>query len=351
MSEVFTLGDFATHIAANILNYLPAEYENAKVQTNHVVKNNNIVLTGILIRKDGSNLCPNIYLNDLYDKYLQDNDLEFCLKQVAMLRVKHDSSENMDISDITDFERVKDKILPKLLNTEMNSEYLLDKPHKEMEDLSIVYYIDLESRNLGDGSGRASVPITNNLLEMYGLSVEELHSLALENLSNMKIEFMSMRDMLVQTMFPDGVPDDPAVQMMLPPQEESPSMYVLSNEARINGAVAILNHDTMKGISDQLGGADYAILPSSIHEVIVLPITDKISFEELEGIVQEVNATQVSPGERLSDRVYCYDSAREEVVLADKMNERLKENHAAKTAGSVDAAQESQMNMRRHRGR
>lgn len=104
---------------------------------------------------------------------------------------------------------------------------------------------------------------------------------------------------------------------MLPPEEENPSMYVLSNAERLNGAAAILDAKTMEDISEKLGG-DFVVLPSSIHETIVLPMNEDMDRQALETMVQDVNAGQVAPEERLSDHVYMYDSQEKE----HKMEER-----------------------------
>ena len=98
-------------------------------------------------------------------------------------------------------------------------------------------------------------------------------------------------------------------------------MYVLSNSEKLNGAAALLDAKTMEAISEKLGG-DFIVLPSSIHECIVLPVTEDMDRHTLEAMVQDVNAGQVAPEERLSDHVYMYDSQAKELVLADKMEER-----------------------------
>jgi len=105
-------------------------------------------------------------------------------------------------------------------------------------------------------------------------------------------------------------------------------MYVLSNADKLNGAAAILDSKTMEDISEKLGG-DFIVLPSSIHEVIVLPVNEDMDRQTLEAMVQDVNAGQVAPEERLSDHVYMYDSQAKELVRADKMEERRQERETA----------------------
>ena len=137
-----------------------------------------------------------------------------------------------------------------------------------------------------------------------------------------------MRDVLINMMFPDGIPENDPRSFMIPPEEEHPSMYVLSNWDTLNGAAALLDAKTMEDISQKLGG-DFIVLPSSIHEVIVLPADVEMDRRDLEAMVQDVNAGEVAPEDRLSDHVYMYDSKEKELVLADRMEERKQQREQA----------------------
>ena len=164
--------------------------------------------------------------------------------------------------------------------------------------------------------------------EWDGVTTEELHDIALHNLSESQIEFKTMRDVLVDMMFPDGIREGDPRAFMLPPEEENPSMYVLSNADKLNGAAALLDAKTMEDISEKLGG-DFIVLPSSVHETIVLPLNEDMDRHTLEAMVQDVNVGQVALEERLSDHVYMYDSQEKELVLADKMEERQQQRAEA----------------------
>ena len=316
--------EFKANVAEQIRDYLPEKYEDAKVSLNEVTKNNDRQLTGLLIKEEDSNIAPNIYLENFYDQYTDGKDMESILKDIAEVRVKHELGQDLDVSRITDFDQVKDHVICKLINDEMNQDYLADKPHTAVEDLAVMYAVDLG----GDKDGRMTAPITNDLMERYGVSTEELHDIAMYNLSESQIEFKSMRDVMVEMMFPDGLREDDPRALMLPPEEETPSMYVLSNSEKINGASAILDSKTMEDISEKLGG-DFVVLPSSIHEVIILPVDEDTDMKTLESMVQTINAGEVSPEERLSDHVYMYDSQEKELVLADKFEERRQERETA----------------------
>ncbi len=343
--------EFKSEVTDQIKDYLPEKYADATVDLQEVTKNNDTVLTGLLIRTEDSNIAPNIYLEKFFEQYQDGRDMSDILQNIADVRVEHEMAQGFDVSKITDFDQVKDHIICKLVNAEMNAEYLADKPHAIVEDLAVVYAVDLG----GNESGHMSAPITNKLMEQYGVTPEELHDIAIHNLAESQIEFKTMRDVLVEMMFPEGIEEGDPRAFMLPPEEESPSMYVLSNSDKLNGAAAILDSKTMEDISEKLGG-DFIVLPSSIHEVIVLPVSEDMDRQTLEAMVQDVNAGQVAPEERLSDHVYMYDSQEKELVLADKMEERQqqraeaqKEAKAAEHGDRPDKAERGEKKSERER--
>ena len=317
--------EFKDNVVENIKDYLPERFENADVTLQEVTKNNDRHLTGLLIRTEDSNITPTIYLDDLFKQYDEGKSMNEILHKIADIRVEHDAPEHLNANKLTDLDEVKDHITCKILNADMNQDYLSNKPHRLVEDLAVVYYIDLG----GDESGHMSAPITDHLLDNYGINILELDQIAMDNLACSEIEFKTMREVLVEMMFPDGFDENDPRAAMLPPEEEIPSMYVLTNEDKMNGANAILDSKTMEDISEKIGG-DFYILPSSLHEVIILPNTPGMDKDMLENMVQDINAGQVAPEDRLSDHVYMYDSVEKEIVLADKMPDRLQAREASK---------------------
>ncbi len=318
--------EFKDNVVENIKDYLPERFENADVTLQDVTKNNDRQLTGLIVRTEDSNITPTIYLEDFFRQYEEGADMDTLLQKIADIRVEHEAPEHLDANKLMDLDEVRDHITCKLLNADMNKEYLSNKPHRLEEDLAVVYYVDLG----GDSTGHMSAPITDHLLDSYGIDIPELDQIAMDNLAKSDIEFKTMREVLVEMMFPDGPDENDPRMAMLPPEEETPSMYVLTNAEKMNGANCILDAKTMEEISEKVGG-DFYILPSSLHEVIILPDTPEMDKDTLEHMVQDINAGQVAPEDRLSDHVYMYDSVEKEIVLADKMPERLAAREADKS--------------------
>ena len=294
--------EFKGAIASQIKDYLPSEYADSEATIHTVLKNNATKLDGLTIRTPQSIICPNIYLNHYYADYEDGRSIEDILSDIARVRQMHDAPADLDVSAITDFSRVKDKIVAKLINTEQNKEYLDDKPHLNFADLSAVYYINLGS----DSCGSMSTVITEGLLSQYGLAVEELHEIAIQNMGP-KAHFCSMFEVLSEMM---GASSPDELQLA------DNMMFVLTNDSKINGAAMLLCPSTMDKIAEQVGSSSYYILPSSIHETIVVPFNDGMNVEELKNMVHEVNSTQVAADEVLSDNVYVYDYDKHLIVAA-----------------------------------
>ncbi|MBQ6903291.1 MAG: hypothetical protein IJQ26_02115 [Lachnospiraceae bacterium] len=231
------------------------------------------------------------------------------------------------IDSLTDYASVKDKINCRLINAEHNAEYLSDKPHTMMDDLAVTYHVDLGETE----QGHATTPVTNILMKQYGIDTDELHDVAIRNMDVLSpMSFKTMSETMAELMLPDmlsgGMSREEATDMvkgMFPPELDR-GMYVLTNQSKHHGAAVILNPKTMDEITEKVG-KEYYILPSSIHEVLIVPKRDGMELKDLEGMVRDVNGTQVAPHERLSDHVFAYDIKAHELFRADKSTERAQE--------------------------
>ncbi len=86
-----------------------------------------------------------------------------------------------------------------------------------------------------------------------------------------------------------------------------PTFFVVTNTERIDGAGVIFYPEFMDNMGELLGN-DFFILPSSIHQMLILPDDGQVDAEMLRDMVKEVNATQVAPAERLTNDVYHFDT-------------------------------------------
>ena len=91
-----------------------------------------------------------------------------------------------------------------------------------------------------------------------------------------------------------------------PIPDDGPKMYVLTNSSTMFGATKICDKFALRNIASVIGD-DFLIIPSSIHEVIVLPYDKTMDPGDIDAMIREVNETQVSEQDRLSDHVYYCD--------------------------------------------
>ena len=190
----------------------------------------------------------------------------------------------------------------------MNEALLKTVPHKKFLDLAIVYYVVCKIEQDGIGT----ILIQNSFFEEWDCSLEELYKKAVEN--TMRIfpaQIRSMEEVIFEMMSRD--------EKVLDSSDESPKMYVVSNSRNLQGAGAILYpnllRDFFHGLKEKARGL--VILPSSIHEQIIIPYIERIEVDSLRAMVEEINSTQVEREEVLSDSIYVYSVKDDTIFLAD----------------------------------
>ena len=272
--------------------------ENYRVKLNDVMKNNGVVLRGITLMQDDSNISPTIYLNPYYDAYENgDTTLGTVIDEVIDTYERNKINRSIDMKFFLNYETVRSRIIFKLINTEKNRELLRDVPYIPFHDLSIVFQCLVSEERFGN----ASILIHNVHLQLWKVNARELYECALENTPLLQgYELTDMNTVLEEMKALGGIDDEEIEDM----QQEVP-MYVLSNKSRINGASCILYKDILKDFA-MVVDKDLYVLPSSIHEVILLPSDGTQESEQLKEMVREINQSQVEKEEVLSDSVYYY---------------------------------------------
>lgn len=296
--------EFKDAVVENIKEWLPESYGNAEVWIQEVLKNNHKQMTGLNIRNLDDNISPQIYLEDFYREYEDGMKFSEILSRIAEIRAKTEVEEQFDVDQILNFERCKNRVRPRLINAEWNTELLKNRPHVFVEDLLVVFYIDLGC----DENGSMSILIENSLLEVWNITTTELYELALKNQEAFgEGKIMTMNEMMIELITENVIePDDIEVEEMVDKMlHEDCNMYILTNRRKQFGASMILNKNLMKSLVDKMG-TNFFVLPSSIHECILVPADNRMDSSELEEIVQEINETQVDLEDRLSDSVYIY---------------------------------------------
>lgn len=277
---------------------------NVSISLQDIAKNNDTHLNGITIAEKGFNISPTIYLNSYYDQYLSGRSLEDIYSDILTVYKENRPTKNIDVSFFTRYEEVQHKIIYKLVNYKKNNALLQHVPHYEYLDLAIVFCCLVEATE----RGTATILIRDHHLSYWGIQKEDLFPLACKNTpALLPFEIRSMSSVLAELFRQMDAP--------FPPMEELPAaypMYVLSNSHKLHGSSCILYQNLLADFSEKLG-ADLYILPSSIHEVLILPVTEGTAADELSHMVEEVNSTQLAADEILSDHAYYYSRETNEL--------------------------------------
>lgn len=210
----------------------------------------------------------------------------------------------------SDFEDIKDKLFIRICGVGINEEDLSILANTKINNLAITYNVLIDK--LTDNPPIKSIKITNELLDKYGVSKEELHKAAIQNSEKIfPAKYYKTNDLI--------------------------SFNILTNEIGYLGAAALFYPNQMKKIAASLGG-NYFVLPSSIHEVLVMPDDGNLNYMELEQMVKVVNETVVDINDQLSNDVYYYDSKERLFSLASEHEKRSKNinNKSVNSKKNVD---------------
>lgn len=314
-----------------IKDFLPEDYKDARVDIRENEKLNE-KYSGLTVAREGEYVTPTINLNKLYEAY--DNGemkiSDIMMRAAEMVEMK---PQEFDLHKITEYEAAKENLFIRVNGLEANKDVIANAPHTIVEDLVITYHVAASI----EGDSVASTLVTNQLLDSYGVSKEQLHADALANSEKIfpaHVENMAdtMKRIITNDMRDSGMSQE-EIDMMIEQfgLEVSNPMTVVSNEQGINGAAVIFYPGQMDKIKEEVGG-DYFILPSSVHECLVVPDDGEISRHELKDMVTEVNATQVLPSERLTDEVYHYDAKDRIFEKAATFEERQNAKALAKVS-------------------
>ncbi|MCR5338115.1 MAG: DUF5688 family protein [Lachnospiraceae bacterium] len=293
-------------VISRIKDFLPPEFSGAEIALQEVTKNNGVKLDALNIRRDGQDKAvPAIYLNGFYEQYENGAEIEVILEEIAEMHLTHlRGGESMQTAAdrFMDPEYVKDNVIIVTVNAEKNADLLRESPHMVKEDLAMIYKV-----YVGQTDGEyASVTVKNEHLKMWGISQEELHERALSNSNRLNpAEFMKITEMLKMMGMPDCMSDAMG--------EERFPLYVITNRQKLHGAAVIMYSNCLEQLSEKLG-CDLYILPSSIHEVLALPVNNG-DAKELAMMVREINQSTVAETEVLSDSVYKYDAKKKDFAI------------------------------------
>ena len=282
-----------------IQNLLRESDSNLDIQIQGVSKNNGIQYTGLACRNINTAVSPVIYMEPYFRMFDDGKDIHSIVDEV--LRIVRSNQLDFDAKSIYEFDMLKERIIYAVINKSRNRDLLERIPYRVFNDeLVITYKIMLD--NVVDGS--ATLQVNNEILKIWNVSEEDLWQQATNNTPIIKKPVMnSMLEVLLRI---KGLDNDEDFKRLLDGcYGLDTGMYVLSNSDGINGASVIVDKQFMDDVYSKIGKC--YILPSSLHEVIVIPYTEDIDVDYLNSMISEVNNTQVEAVEVLGDRAMLFD--------------------------------------------
>lgn len=231
--------------------------------------------------------------------------MDECVGMIACMRKEFEADDRLNCmaDELLHWECVKDSIYPALISISENKELLKSLPYTPFLDLATIYIVRRKYAVIGN----TSIKITNTMLNAYGIEKASLHMQAMANMEKDGYEMEDMMYLLYR-----AVPETERDKLPDISGLEAGRMYVLTNSQKLYGAAALLDS---KLLAKSLGSMTSFILPSSIHETIFVPVSDEMDAESLNGIIREVNGTQLDASERLSDHYYLYDGKSKSVKM------------------------------------
>ena len=294
--------EFVEYIKMNT-GYIAGEGGNITI--NHVIKNNGCEMDGLVIMEKGKDIAPTIYLDSFYELYTNGENIKSIIRQIEIVYEQNKNNVTFDVNILKHFDTIKDKIVYKVVNYRSNEKLLEQVPHKRILDLAVVFYCLLDNEY-----GRsATALIYNNNLKNWNVTIDDVYKAALKNKQDLLHSKISSMAALFEKCGVNVDGEEVDLKDYVPSD-----MYVLTNESKLNGAACILYENVLYDFAQKLG-ADLYILPSSVHEVILLPKLSMFEKDELVNMVKEVNTEGVAADEVLSDHVYEYNRTERLITM------------------------------------
>lgn len=294
---------FAEGVTKEIKEYLSPAYTNVECKVIEKRENNGHFSVGVAIIRAGENSAPIISMEPFYEAVRNGAPLESIMQGLSEMAVQS-MNFKIDIpSQLNEFSKVEEYLGVRLVNTKANKKELNNLPHIDIEGLSLIPVIRFP---LPDKSGYQSMKITEELRKMWGVSKEQIFERAWENEELPRLQEVG-----------EDISDVRISKKLFEIEEDSleiteKSLFMLTNQRAIDGAAMIAFPGVIEKL-DELFPKGFYVVPSSIHETLIIPkrMDDNKEYLEYMGkMVRDMNHKYTKITEILSDRIYEYDKER-----------------------------------------
>lgn len=282
---------FGENILERMNDKLPDYYDRKRLQYVEIPKNNGQILHGIVAPIKDVQAAPVEYIDRYFEEYQKGKSISTITDAIVEKYLTYPSASEVIKNDLLEYDNVKDHLQVRIYDAELNKERLNDKVHYIDGDFAVCYAV-----NISEDNGVQSFLVTDKLLDAWDIEPDELHTDAIESDLKRGVLFCSLQELMLSKM---GYDD--AENYFTGDYEKKEPMYVLTNTTGMYGAGLIESELVRERIAEVIEDSFY-ILPSSLHEVIIVPEAD-MDIDELSNIVKTANQNVVDIDDFLSDKV------------------------------------------------
>ena len=240
-------------------------------------------------------LSPVFYPGYFYQQFSEGTSLDEIVENIKD-SIRYTSEDSLDFNEIADYNNAKNHIVPRLIRYEGHEVCLGKRAFIPYLDLAVIFTYVIKA----EGDELVSFSISDDQMDDWGITVETLYADSVRT---------------AQRLFPPRIESIEDVLSLSNDSDMYHTFYVLSNSKRQYGAACLLYDHVMQDYAERIGEGFY-VIPSSVHEVLLLPQSIGIGPSEMKEMLDDVNASIVKPDEVLSDRVYHYDKSRQSLDFA-----------------------------------
>lgn len=301
--------EFTKMMQEQLPDFIPEEFRDGlELIETTVVKMNDQELHGLSFRRNGEEAAPTFYLDEAYERYNNGAPAAVLMRELADTYVKNIDTPGPGKLDLS-FDAVKDDLTVRLVEIRRNREFLANVPYMTVGNgLALICDIRMHGE---DGHWRATV--TREMMEQNGYNKVRLFDHAMQDCGRLDPPVLGS---MTSTLF--GMTAENLLERSEPidPEDKEP-MFVLTNQEGTLGAATLFYPGVQVQIASVLDEG-YTVLPSSVHEVLIVPDSAGIGRDQMREMVREANRTVVQAKDVLSDNIYHYDP--EEKTLAVVMD-------------------------------
>ena len=256
-----------------------------KAEAQNTIKNG-VELEGIRILTD-SNIAPVIYTKAIIENAENENkSLDEVVSAIIGTYESHKSFE-FDVNMLFDRDFILNSIFVGL--QKVSTEDIEKKLCEDFEGIESYLYI----RGEADREGSYSIKVSKAILDRANISEVEAWEQAQTNTEE-ETSLESMAKVMCEMMNMEYSED----------MDEMTPFFIISNKSKVKGASAILNKKVLAEFGERYHTNKIVVLPSSVHEMLLVPYTEEIDLDTFSDMVGQVNSSEVDPTEQLVDRAF-----------------------------------------------